>query len=248
MGVMRLSESVGRDKSQVSRAMRALEANGLVERDVRTLEYRLGSEFFTLAAKAGPSRLLQVAPHHLHGLAQEIDETVHLCVLAGTGVLTVASAAASHAFRAEGWQGRTVPAHNTSAGRVLLLDADLAFIENRFSNAVFAAAGPKAKVHSTDDLWREIVAARARGYSVVDEEFEAGLIGASAPVRDHHRRIVAAINVSARSTVSAGGQQIPAGRSVARLHELGHACQATARQLSRSLGCPPENTRPTGPT
>src|SRR5699024_1458713 len=123
-----------RDKSQVSRALRALESCGLVERDLRTLRYRLGVEVLTLAASAGPNRLLQLAPHHIHALAEELDETVHLCVLAGTGVITVASAGApSHGFRARGWEGQVVPAHCTSAGRVLLLDADATFIEQRFA-------------------------------------------------------------------------------------------------------------------
>lgn len=247
LGVMQLSELVDRDKSQVSRAMRALEAAGLVERDLRTLRYRLGTEFLVLAANAGPSRLLQLAPHHLHGLAEEIDETVHLCVLAGTGVITVASAAAnSHAFRASGWEGRVVPAHCTSAGRVLLSDADLAFVEHRFANAEFDSAGPKAKVRDPQSLWSAIVAARHLGYAVVDEEFEAGLIGASAPVRDHHGRIVAAINVSARRDSSDG--VAANGAAERRLHDLGRACLAAANELSRALGCPDDLTGPTGPS
>src|SRR5699024_1876772 len=137
-----------------------------------------------------PSRLLRLAPVHLHALAQQLDETVHLCVLAGTGVLTVASAAAaSHSFRASGWEGRVVPAHCTSAGRVLLMDAELAFVEQRFARQDFNG-GPANRANDVSHLWSEVCAARRRGFALVDEEFEPGLVGASAPVRDHHARIV----------------------------------------------------------
>ncbi|MEI6231372.1 MAG: IclR family transcriptional regulator C-terminal domain-containing protein [Actinomycetes bacterium] len=39
--------------------------------------------------------------------------------------------------------------------------------------------------------------ARDKGYATADEEFGLGLMGVSAPVRDHTGRIVAAINVNA---------------------------------------------------
>lgn len=249
MGVMDLSAAVDRDKSQVSRAMRALESVGIVERDPCTREYRLGSEFFVLASRAGPNRLLQTAPHYLHALAQQLDETVHLCVLAGTGVITAATAPAiSHRFRAGNWEGEIVPAHCTSAGRVLLSDADFAFIEQRFSDVTFEPIGPNARVHDPFELWDTIIEARRRGYAVVDEEFEADLVGASAPVRDHHRRIVGAINVSARASRSAGGTTIPVDQKQVRLHEMGRLCREASMELSRALGCPGPGEEPTGPS
>lgn len=249
LGVMALAAAVDRDKSQVSRAMRALESVGLVERDPSTREYRLGSEFFTLAARAGPNRLLQTAPHYLQALAQQLDETVHLCVLAGTGVVTAASAPAiSHRFRMGGWEGEIVPAHCTSAGRVLLCDADFAFIEQRFSDVVFEPAGPRSRVHGPFDLWDAIIEARTRGYAVVDQEFETDLVGVSAPIRDHHGRIVAAINISARASVTADGVTVPAGQQQVRLHELGRVCRQAAVELSTALGCPEDRGRPTGPS
>ena len=248
LGVMQLAAIVGRDKSQVSRAMRALESCGLVERDLRSLRYRLGVELLTLAARAGPNRLLQVAPHHLQALAEELDETVHLCTLAGTGVITIASAGApSHGFRSRGWEGRSVPAHCTSAGRVLLLDADAAFVEQRFAAESFEDHGPRNRVRDPIRLWSEIVAARRVGFATVDEEFEPGLIGASAPVRDHHGRIVAAVNVSAAKSPEDSAD--PSDPSTSRrLIMLGRACAGAAAQLSRAIGFDAEAGASTGPT
>jgi DNA-binding IclR family transcriptional regulator len=50
LGVVRLAQLTGREKSQVSRALKALAEEGIVERDPDTLGYRLGWRLFSLVA------------------------------------------------------------------------------------------------------------------------------------------------------------------------------------------------------
>jgi IclR family transcriptional regulator, KDG regulon repressor len=229
IGVVRLAAIVGRDKSQVSRALRALERTGLVERDPRTREYRLGWEFYALAARVGDRRLLQEAQPILQGVADRLGETTHLCVISGTGVLTLISVAPpNHAFRASGWEGRRVPAHLTSAGRCLLLDADDDELARRFAGVEFDGGGPGQRVKDLSGLRKAIRQARKDGYALVDEEFEAGLVGASAPVRDYTGRVVAAINLGA-----------PRARMGKRLPAAGQAVAEAAQELSERLGGSP---------
>ncbi len=230
IGVVRLAAIVGRDKSQVSRALRALESNGLVERDARTREYRLGWEIYALAARVADHRLLQEAQPVLQGLANQLGESAFLCVLSGVGVLTLISVPPpNHAFRATGWEGRRVPAHLTSAGRVLLGDIDDDELTRRFADMSFEGGGPGQRVHDLSGLRRSIRAARQEGVALVDEEFEAGLVGASAPVRDFTARVVAAINISA-----------PRDRLGKRLASAGEETATAARELSRRLGHSPQ--------
>ncbi|MGX6447537.1 helix-turn-helix domain-containing protein, partial [Patulibacter sp. S7RM1-6] len=118
VGVVRLATLVGRDKSQVSRSLRALVDTGLVERDPTTGRYRLGLEIYALAAATAERRLLAMAPDILRHLAAELDETVHLCTLHGVEVLTLRSESPPARATAWGaWEGETAPAHATSAGR-----------------------------------------------------------------------------------------------------------------------------------
>jgi len=65
--------------------------------------------------------------------------------------------------------------------------------------------------------------------AAVDEEFEPGLVGVSAPVRDFRGAVIAAINVSA-----------PKGRLGGHLDEAGRRTLAVARELSAKLGYHPE--------
>lgn len=81
LGVTRAAELLGREKSQVSRALKTLAESGLVDRDPSTRNYRLGWKFFALAARAGEQRLLDVAPPVLERLRWNLGETIHLSVL-----------------------------------------------------------------------------------------------------------------------------------------------------------------------
>jgi DNA-binding IclR family transcriptional regulator len=213
LGVTRIAELVGREKSQVSRTLKVLAEHGLVERDPESLAYRLGWRLFALAVAAGDERLAVAAPAALRGLVRTLEEAAHLSVLQDAGVLTVLSESPPHAVHAVNWVGRVVPVVGTSAGYALLLDHERSELR-RF--------GP------VEALSKRLVEARTRGYALVDEEFEPGLVAVGAPVRDFRGRIVAAVNVSA-----------PKFRFAARLEQAGEEVRGVADELSRALGWTP---------
>ncbi|WP_284749007.1 IclR family transcriptional regulator [Amycolatopsis sp. RTGN1] len=219
LGVVRLAQLTGREKSQVSRALKALAEEGVVERDPDTLGYRLGRRLFSLVARTAEDRLVRAAEPVMRDLSAELEETNHLCVLRDQDVLTLLSVS-GHSFRVHGWEGRGVPAHCTSAGRVLLLDASPDDLYVRFSPHHALSEG-----HALPELWAKIQQARRDGYARVREEFEEGLVGVSAPIRDFRGRVAAALNVSA-----------PAGRLGDRLDAAGRVTAEAAARVSAQLG------------
>jgi DNA-binding IclR family transcriptional regulator len=225
IGVVRLAQLVERDKSQVSRALRALESVDLVERDPITRQFRLGGRLFGLAAKMVDARLLQIAPEAMRALVAQLGESVHLCVLDNDRVLTLHSEAPRHYIRASGWVGRIMPGYCSSAARALLIDSTFVEVEQRFKNVTFEPVGPVQLVHNVQELYAQICIARQAGYAVVSEEFEPELVGVSAPVRDFRGVIVAALNVGA-----------PKFRLGTRLQEAGRITAIAAQELSRRLG------------
>ncbi|GAA4524925.1 IclR family transcriptional regulator [Amycolatopsis samaneae] len=222
LGVVRLAQLTGREKSQVSRALKALAEEGVVERDPDTLEYRLGWRLFSLVARTAQDRLVRAAEPVMHALSEDLEETSHLCVLRDREVLTLLSVS-GHSFRVAGWEGRGVPAHCTSAGRVLLLDASPDELYVRFP--LLENSFPLSEVHTLPQLWARIQECRREGYALVREEFEVGLCGVSAPVRDFRGRVVAALNVSA-----------PVSRFGHRLDDAGRVTAAAAAKVSAQLG------------
>jgi IclR family KDG regulon transcriptional repressor len=224
--VMRITALTGREKSQVSRVLRVLAESGFVARDQDTLKYSLSWELFALAARAGDQRLLAAAPPLLAELVAELGETAYLSVARGPDVVTLASERPAHVIRAAGLIGRLVPAHCTASGRALLLDSDLASLEARFGRGPLERPAPAAP-ETVTELHDRIQGARARGWVVVDEEFEPGLIAVAAPVRGMRGRVVAAVNVSA-----------PRFRFASRVDEAGPAVKRVADRLSACLGAP----------
>jgi IclR family KDG regulon transcriptional repressor len=181
LGVVALTELVDGDKSQLSRTLATLESRGLVVRDAETRAYRLGFRLFALAAPVAESRLLAAGPPILRALVRELGESAHLSVRQGDQVLTLLSESPDATLHAPGRVGGLTPLASTSAGRALVLDLD---------DDELRAIGLGLQASA-------IAEARSRGYALVREEFEPGLVAAAAPVRDAAGRIVAALNVSA---------------------------------------------------
>ena len=226
LGVVRLAELTGGDKGQLSRLLSTLAEQGLVERDAETRHYRLGWQLFALAARVSDQRLLGLARPLLMGLVERLGERASLSVLRGTEVLTLHSQASPRAVQPVGWVGRTVPAYCTSSGRALLFDLHRSDLVALFAETRFTSLGPGSPP-DVDALYRRIVASRARGYTVVAEELEPGLVAAAAPVRDFQGRICGALNVSAPKFRLGGAR---------RLATVGRAVKEVADELSALLG------------
>ena len=107
-------------------------------------------------------------------------------------------------LHAPGRVGGLTPLASTSAGRALVLD-----LPDDELRALGLAAHAAA-----------IAEARSRGYALVREEFEPGLVAAAAPVRDVAGRVVAALNVSAPRFRFDDRLEAAAGRVVAAADAL----------------------------
>ena len=230
LGVVAISEELGREKSQVSRTLKILAEYGLVDRDPDTLVYRLGWRIYALSHLAGERRLLDAARPVLVQLVAATSERAHLSVLQGASALTILSESPMRAVQVVGWVGRALPVYCSSAGRALLFDTEPADLERLLGNLRFEPLAPNT-VRDVDDLAARIAADRERGYVIADEELEAGLTAVAVPVCDVHGRIIAALNV--------GGPQY---RFAEHIDAAAQHLLAAAAELSAALGAP----RPSG--
>jgi DNA-binding IclR family transcriptional regulator len=246
--VLRIAELIGRDKAAVSRALATLAEAGLVIRDPDDLTYQLGPRLYALAARTTEATMTHRARPLLRRMVQRVPETTHLCVLRGGNVLTLLSELSPYEMRTTGWAGTTTAAWRTPSGRVLISDWDRPSVDAWYAEHGHDAAlvdpgastelGPfrvldeppanKVVVSDRESLHAELARIRRRGYAVLDEELEQGVVGASAPVWGATGSIMAAINVSA-----------PRSRMGTRLDELGIYVARCASSLSAELGGQP---------
>ena len=68
-------------------------------------------------------------------------------------------------------------------------------MEGIFATTRFEPLGPNSPA-DVEEFSRRVRRGRQDGFTIADEEFEAGLIAVAAPVRDPQGKIIAAINIS----------------------------------------------------
>ncbi len=187
------SQATGLTRAAVRRSLLTLHELGYV--DVHERRFLLTPKVLELGyAYLSSLTLPQIAHPHLERLADQVEESTALSVLDGGEIVCVAAVSVKRMMTVMVRIGGRLPAHATSSGRVLLaalepeeLDAALERLElRRFTR------------HTVVDrrrLRKELDQVRRDGWSLVDQEFEEGLVTLAALVRDRHGRPLGAVNV-----------------------------------------------------
>jgi len=216
-------------KSTVHRLMMVLEQHRLVDKNPDTGRYRLGLKLFEFGSKAiGALDLKRHAKPHLNRLLQEINETVHFCILDDGQVFYVEKVEPERSVRMACTVGSRAPAYCTAVGKAMLAELTDAEV-----NSIIRHWGlkpiTKNTISTAAELKAELRAVRTRGFAVDDEEKEEGLRCVGAAVRGHSGKLIAAISVSG-----------PAFRvTKERVQEIGQTVMRVANDLSEELGYQP---------
>jgi len=138
--------------------------------------------------------LWQAAHPFMAELADLTQESCSASQLDGNEVVYVARVPSSRVMSVNLNVGARVPAYPTSMGRVLLGGLGPAALDRYFAEVEPRPLTPNTV---TDEArLRQIVAeCHTQGWSLVDEELEAGLRSIAAPIHDHSGRILAALTI-----------------------------------------------------
>ena len=206
LAVGELADGSGLPKSTTSRLVRALEGQGLVQRDGDRGAVRPGPVLLRFVQRAEPDvTLVELADDALDALASESGETINLAVATPLGVEQLSQRDSRHFIGSTNWVGRRVPYHLTANGKVFLAWA--------------AAAGD----HLTEP---DLARIRERGFSTAVDELEVGLSALAAPVLGADGTCLAAISIS--------GPTLRLTKP--RMEQLAPALIREAHQLSMRLG------------
>jgi DNA-binding IclR family transcriptional regulator len=214
-----LAEATGLPKSTTSRLVRALERQGLVQRDGARGSLSPGPVLLRFAQRGGDVDLPALSEETLRRLAAESGETINLAVAGPFGVEQIAQEDSRHFLGGTNWVGRRVPYHCSANGKALL-----AFGAARLPDGDLERLTPHTIV-DRDALEAELKKACARGYATAVDELEPGLSAVAAPVFGPDKETVAALSISGPTI------RMPS----ARLEELGALLVHHAAELSALL-------------
>lgn len=224
-----ISREVSLNKSTTFRILGTLESMGWVTRNSKTGLYRLGLELFEIGSRAiSGLNFYGISQPHLEQLVKVTGQTAHLGVRDGSEVLYVNKVEKPGAFISQPSAiGLRLPLYCTGMGKVLLAFSD--DIDEALEKMY--AANLKKFTRNTitkkSDLLEELGNVRALGYAVDDEEVQLGLRCVAAPIKDHSKKLVAAISVSGLTSVF----------NDRRLPFITNEVIKVSQSISRDLGC-----------
>jgi DNA-binding IclR family transcriptional regulator len=202
LSLRELANAVGVTRSAVFRIAYTLVELGFLTHHPATRSYTLGPAVLRLGYGYLASReLVQVALPHLEALRDRTGWSAHLGVLEGRDLVYLLRVPTRQGLASIVHVGSRLPAHATSMGRVLLAALDEVEIVQLYRDAQLAGVSASTATSLTA-LLTQLREDRERGHVAHIGGFEAGVASAAAPLRDVSGRVVAAINVSAASTLT----------------------------------------------
>jgi IclR family transcriptional regulator, pca regulon regulatory protein len=230
LGIADIADELGMSRSTTHRYVITLVALGYLEQGA-SRKYRLGLRVTDLGMSALNSTGLREHAHpYLEELRQRTSYTASLATLDGADILYVDRVRSFRRGHGKAeldlHPGSRLPAYCTAMGKLLL--ANLPEAEQRDLIALIKPSkrGPNT-ITSKKALREELDEVLDAGFAVNDEELAAGLYAIAAPVRNEAREVVAAVSLSAHSSMISLEEMVDA---------LGPHLVSTADRISARLG------------
>ena len=227
LGAPELARRLDLPRSTVFRLLSTLESLGFIERAGN--DFRLGLAVLRLGFEYLSSlELTELGQPIIARLSDAIRQPCNLVVRDGRHIVYVAKVTPPTLMSSSVRVGTRLPAHATVLGHILLEDLSLAELRALYPEEhleAFSERTPK----TTFELFNLVRADLERGYVQAEGFFEPGISTIAAPVRDHSKRIVAAL-----------GMTIPSSRiEPGQLENLVQRVQDAAAELSSLLNYKP---------
>lgn len=224
MTLAEIARAVDLPRATARRALITLQALGHVDSDGRL--FRLTPRVLTLAAAyLGSNGASTVLQPRLEALALELGVACSAAVLDGPDVVFIAYGRPTRMPSMSSMLGERLPGFCSALGRVLLGAMEDAALE-----AFLAGLSPQPVTpHTVLDvpaIRASILAARAEGFALVEQEAEQGFLSLAIPLTRFDGRVVAAMNIGC----PAGGAGAKA-RLLAMLPRLREAAEEVSAQL-----------------
>ncbi len=180
-------------KSTTSRILSALERQGLIRRD-RDGAYIPGGVLTQFARSQNHDSVLVARMHSvLEKLALTTGETANLAVASNGQMKLIDQVDGHYLLGATNWVGKAIPFHASALGKILLAYGAATIPLGKLEKLT-----PKT-ITSRPRLLIDLENVRKKGYAIIIDELEEGLVAVAAPIREDDGHVVGAISISGPS-------------------------------------------------
>ncbi|MCC6468910.1 MAG: IclR family transcriptional regulator [Alphaproteobacteria bacterium] len=225
-GLSDLARKMGLSGPTLFRLLATLAACGYVQKSAAN-RYRLTLKTWEIGARAVRRIGLREQAHpHMERLATELDETVHLSVLQGDGIVVIDKVDCANPVRVDTFVGLRAPLHGSATGKAILAFLPEATLDELLPSRLLRHTD--ATIIDRAALLRELAQVRRAGWARNREEWRPGVCAAAVPVRDATGTVVAALSVTVPSSRFAN--DVVRDRLVPALRR---AAEAITREVTR---------------
>ena len=215
------------------RGLGVLHEEKFVSRSPVSLLYFLGPATRSLAERnVSTTGGMQALSTGIRRLSEETGETVFLTELQGSEALCVALVEGTYPLRLFVRLGQSMPFNAAAAARVLL-----AYLDNEMARALLEsqklAEFRFATPQTMDEVMARVERVRENGYDIADDELDAGVWAAAAPIFTSTGRVAASVTLA--------GSARRLGNDEAKARTLKLLTRAAAA-MSEQLGSSNENS------
>src|SRR5246127_972604 len=197
---IRLSEAtryLGVASSTAHRLLAMLTYRGFVRQDPVSKAYLPGPSLTGVAfAIFGRIDIQRSATPIMRALSEQLRESIHVGMLDGANVHFVAAIEGPAAVRVASRLGRTLPAHCTSTGKVMLAQLSQPELRQLLPHERMRRITSRS-IGSRTELEAELLRIRERGYGVNREESEEGVASVAVPIPTRAPGLRLALNAAA---------------------------------------------------
>ena len=190
-----LAKATELPKATLLRFLSSLAALGYVFRDDNDL-YHLTLKMFSIGSRSlSHIDLITTAKPFAKKLADELGETVHMGILQDDMAVYVLKEESIYTLRMYSQVGKAIPLYCTGIGKIFLSEMSGKELSSYLDTHQLKPFTPKS-IKTEEDMRKELIAIKERGWAMDDEEHEMNIKCIAAPVKDYTGKTVAAISAS----------------------------------------------------
>jgi DNA-binding IclR family transcriptional regulator len=197
-GVSELAELSGMLKSSVYNIMSTYEACGILEKNEKTSQYRLGLKILELSNVICQADAFDaIIRPYMEELSEATGETAFFATPYGNNIIYREATFPNHSIAARSIKGVVAPMYCTGLGKAILSNMNDAYLEQILTEKMepftpYTITDPQA-------FRQEIKKIRQRGYSIDNMEHEYGIKCVSVPIKNSTDELIGAISLSGPS-------------------------------------------------
>lgn len=226
IGVTELAEELKINKSTAFRILETMQKFNMVEQNKSTSKYKLGPAILKLSDQLYKNlNIISIAKPHMTRLAEEMGESVHLCILSNDSAVVIDQIMTNSRLTVNAKIGNNEPLNSSSVGKCLLAYTRDDLREQIISRMIYCKYTDKT-ITDEASLREELLKVQEQGYAIDDNEISYDIKCLAAPIFNHMGEVIYSVGISG-----------PSSRMTAEKTELLISrLTKTAKTISEQLG------------